>query len=166
MEDSALMRTWRRRQSAALLAIAAAATGGAVWLSTSPRSFTVEANASEVRVDDVVLTASPPHVTGGIRVFTGQATLALTPAKSGMVHGAAVMIWKGMVTTGQCVLRLGALSATEACRFRNGAVETTATDIFDSASRLWHRRYGDGVDITVMVPKGSDLVPIPFPLGR
>ncbi len=160
------MRTWRRHQSAALLAVAAAATGGAVWLATSPRSFTVAANASEVRVDGVVLTASAPHVKGGMRVFTGQASLALTPAKSGMVHGAAVMVWKGMVTTGKCVLHLAPLSASETCRFRNGAVELTATDTFDSASRLWHRRYGDGVDVTVMVPKGSDLVPIPFPLGR
>jgi hypothetical protein len=164
-QPSALLRTWRRHQSAALLAVAATATGGAVWLAATPRSFTVEANASEVRVDGAVLTASS-HGTGGIRVFSGQASLALTPSKSGMVRGAAVMVWKGMVTTGQCVLHLGPLSATETCRFRNGAVELTSTDAFDVASRVWQRRYGDGIDITVTVPKGSDLIPIPFPLGR
>ena len=165
-QSSALMRAWRRHQSAALLAIAAVATGIALWLSTSPRSFTVVANAHEVRIDGGVLSALPQHIAAGLRVFTGQASLAITPAKSGVMHGAAVMLWKGLATTGRCVLDLGPLRATEACRFRYGALELTAVDTFDFGSRLWHRRYGDGVDITVVVPKGSDVIPMPFPIGR
>jgi hypothetical protein len=165
-QSSALLRRYRRHQSAALLAVAGMATGAAVWLSTSPRSFTVEMTASGVRVGDVLLTATAALATDGIRVFSGQASLALSPTKAGTAHGAAVMLWKGVATTGQCVLHVLPLSAAEACHFKNATAELTAIDTFDFASRLWHRHYGDGVEITIMVPKGGDLIPIPFPLGR
>jgi hypothetical protein len=165
-QSSTLWRGCRRYESAALLAIAAVATGGALWLSVAPRSFTVEMNATEVRVDDVVLTASVVQSMHGIRVFTGPASLALAAVKSGTMRGGAVMTWKGVVSTGRCVLHVVAASASESCHFKSGAAEWTSIDTFDFASRVWHRHYEDGVDITITVPGGGEVIPIPFPLGR
>jgi hypothetical protein len=165
-QPSALLRSCRRHQSAALVALAALATGGAVWLSTSPRSFMVEESAGAVRVDGVVLVASIAESRTGGRVFTGQASLALSAVKSGTLTGAAVMTWKGGAATGRCVLHLLSSGASEVCQFASGATRLASADSFDVASRIWHRHYRDGVDITITVPRGSDLIPIPFPLGR
>jgi hypothetical protein len=117
-------------------------------------------------VDDVVLTAANPRLEGGMRVFAGQASLAVTALRSGSMRAAAVMTSKGVEGTGQCELHVLALSASEACHFKSGAAELTSTATFDFASRTWHRRYSDGVEIAITVPRGSELIPLPFPLGH
>jgi hypothetical protein len=164
--SSVVLRRFRRHQSTALLALAAVATGGAVWLSTSSRSFTVELTASELRVDGVVLTASTPQPVGGTTVFTGQASLALTTGDSGSMRAAAVMTLNGVEATGQCEMHVLPMTASEACNFKSGAAEVTSVGTFDFASRTWHRRYSDGVETTITVPGGSELIPVPFPLGH
>jgi hypothetical protein len=164
--SSAVLRRFRRHQTTALLGLAAVATGGAAWLSTSSRSFTVEVTVGGVRVDDAVLTASTRHPVGGMRVFTGQASLALTTGDSGSKRAAAVMTLNGVEETGQCEIHVLPMTASEACRFKGGALEFTSAGAFDFASWTWHRRYSDGVEISIKVPRGSELIPIPFPLGH
>ena len=78
----------------------------------------------------------------------------------------AVMTWNGAATTGRCVLVATARPVRETCRFVMGTLRMTAADTFDGASRMWRRRYGDGVDVAIAVPLGSALTPIPFPIAR
>jgi hypothetical protein len=64
------------------------------------------------------------------------------------------------------VLRHGAATIAETCTYELGSRRLTSTDRFSVATRTWHREYGDGVETSIMVPVGSAVVPIPFPLGR
>ena len=82
------------------------------------------------------------------------------------MRAAAVMTLNGVEATGQCEIQVLPVSASEACQFKSGAAESTSTGTFDFASRTWHRHYSDGVEVTIMVPRGSELIPIPFPLGH
>jgi hypothetical protein len=163
---SVALRRFRRHQSTALLVLAGLATGAAVWLSTSSRAFTVEVTASGLRVDGVVLTASTPQSVGGMRVFTGPASVALAAGESGSMRAAAVMTSNGLETTGQCESHVLPTTASEACQFKSGGAVFTSTARFDFGSRAWDRRYSDGIEVTIMVPRGSELIPIPFPLGH
>jgi hypothetical protein len=164
--SSVVLRRFRRHESTALLALACVATGGAVWLSTSSRSFTVEMTASGLRVDDLVLTASTRQSVGGMRVFTGQASVALAVVESGSMRAAAVMTLNGVEATGQCESHVLSTTASETCQFKSGGAGLTSTATFDFGSRTWDRRYSDGIEVTIMVPRGSELIPIPFPLGH
>jgi hypothetical protein len=164
---STTSRIWRRRRRTALIAVALIAACCGVWLSTTPGSFTVAMTPATVRVDDVMLTSSGPPSAGGIQAYTGPASLALSGIGSGTMHGGAVMIWKGAVATARCVLRTAADNRTsETCNFVLGQTQMSSTDVFDETSRTWGRRYGDGVRVSIAVPPGTDLMPIPFPLGR
>jgi hypothetical protein len=164
--SSVILRRFRQLQPTALLALAGVATGCAVWLSISSRSFTVEMTASGLRVDDVVLTVSTSRSVDGMRVFTGQASVALTTGEPGSMRAAAVTTVNGVEATGQCESRVLSTTASEACQFRRGGIELTSTATFDFVSRTWDRRYSDGIEVTIMVPRGSELIPIPFPLGH
>jgi hypothetical protein len=164
--SSLILRRFRRHHSTALLVLAGVAIAGAVWLSTTSRSFTVEMTASGLRVDDVVLTASTPRFVGGMRVFTGEASVALAAGEPGSMRAAAVMTLNGVKTTGQCESHVLSKTASEACQFKGGGAVLTSTATFDFGSRAWDRRYSDGIGVTITVPRGSELIPIPFPLGH
>jgi hypothetical protein len=163
--STALRRTMRRHRSAPLIALALAASGSGVWLSTSPRSFDAGEDAVGVHVDDTTLTpvAQPG---AGTKVFTGAATLVIAAASPGMERAGAVTTWNSVPTTGHCVLVDGAAVASETCVYDMGTTRLTSTDSFAASTRTWHRRYSDGVEITITVPAGSSVIPIPLPLGR
>lgn len=163
---SRLSLLWRRHQSTALTALALVVSVLGVWLATSSGSFAVDVTAREVRVDGFVLTPSLPQPEKGVRVFTGKATLAISAVGPGETVAGAVMTWGGVSTTGRCVLRVLASTASEACQFTIGDTEVTSLDRFDVPTRTWQRRYGDGGEVAIAVPAGSALIPIPFPLGR
>jgi hypothetical protein len=160
-----MRRTLRRHRSAPLVAFAFAASGCGVWLSTSPRSFDAGGDAVGVHIDDMTLTpfAQPD---AGTRVFTGAATLVIVAPSPRTERAGAVTTWNGLPTTGRCVLTDGAAVVSEICEYDLGTARLTSTDSFTPATRSWHRRYSDGVEITIAVPAGSAVIPIPFPLGR
>jgi hypothetical protein len=164
--SSRLTRAWRRRRSIVLggLGIVAILAGVLLWM--SPRSFSVEMTSGKVVVDSLVLTPRAGPFTNGVRVFTGPATLAVSPSKSGTTYGGAVMTWGGVSTTGRCILHANTVPVFETCRFTNPSGALTSTDTFDPVARTWHRRYADGVDVSVTVPPASALIPVPFPLGH
>jgi hypothetical protein len=163
--STALRRTLRRHRSAPMMAVALAAAGSGVWLSTSPRSFNAGDEVVGVRVDDVILTPVAQSAVG-TKVFTGAATLVIEVASPRMVRAGAVTTWNGVPTTGRCVLISGAPGASETCQYDLGTARLTSTDSFVARTRTWHRRYSDGGEIAITVPAGSALIPIPFPLGR
>jgi hypothetical protein len=148
------------------MVVAVAVIGVAVWVSTTPRSFSVALRGGSVSVDGAILTSGPQMSAKSPRVFTGGGSLAITAVASGTTRAGAVMIWKGLATTGQCVLHVIGRSASETCEFTTGADQVASVDIFDFAAGVWRRHYQDGIDVTIAVPAGTELIPIPFPLGR
>ena len=163
--STALRRALRRYRSTPMMALALAAAGIGVWLSVSPRSFDAGLDAVGVHVDDMVLTPVAQSAVG-TKVFTGAATLVLAVGSPGIVRAGAVTTWNGVPTTGRCVLIGGAAGASETCQYELGTARLTSTDAYVARTRTWHRRYSDGDEITITVPAGSALIPIPFPLGR
>ncbi len=119
-----------------------------------------------MRVDDVVLTQVASTPASGLRVFTGVATLALSAPGQQIVRAGAVMTWNGHTTTGRCVVDVARHATGETCAFSIGATRLSAVDSFDSTASQWHRHYSDGVDIAIDVPRGTTLIPIPFPVGH
>jgi hypothetical protein len=163
--STAMGRTLRRHRSVPLMALAFAAFGCGVWLSTSPRSFDSGGDAAGVHIGDMTLTPVAQQGSG-TTIFTGAATLVIVAPSPRTERAGAVMTWNGVPTTGRCVLTDGAAVASEMCEYEIGAARLTSTDSFTAATRTWHRRYSDGVEITIAVPAGSEVIPIPFPLGR
>ena len=162
---TAVRRMLRRQRTAPILALALIAAAGGVWLSTSPRSFDAGNDASGVHIDDILLTPVAPS-TPRMHLFTGAASLAIATALDGTMRAGAVMTWNGVFTTARCELHPGDGSAVETCDYDMGTVRLTSMDSYSAQSRVWHRRYGDGVEIAIAVPSGTALIPIPFPLGR
>jgi hypothetical protein len=148
------------------MVLALASTGGGVWLSVSPRASSAGEDAVGVRVDGITLTAVTPPRIAGTRVFSGDASLAITVDKSGLVRAGAVMTWGGEPAMGRCVLHTVAVRVTEACTFVIGATRLSAVDSYDPRARTWHRDYQDGVEVAIAVPAGTHPIPVPFPLGR
>lgn len=163
--STAIQRVLRRHRSAPLLALAIVAAGTGAWLSTSPRSFDAGRDDAGVHIDDFVLEplAQSP---AGMQVFTGVASLVIANTSAGVVRAGAVMSWNGFSTSGRCVLAHGAASTEETCDYLIGTARLSSTDTYTAATRTWHRRYSDGVEIAVTVPGGTTVIPIPFPLGR
>ena len=118
-----------------------------------------------MHIDDILLTPVAPS-TPGVHLFTGAASLAIETAMDGTMRAGAVMTWNGLFTTARCELRLGDAGAVETCHYDMGTIRLTSTDSYSARLRVWHRRYGDGVEIAIPVPSGTALIPIPFPLGR
>jgi len=164
-QSRAMRRTLRHYRPALLMAFAFAASGCGVWLSISPRTFDAGGDAVGVHIDDMTLTPVA-HPESGIRVFTGAATLVIVVPSPHTERAGAVTTWNGIPTTGRCVLTDGAAVTGETCEYDMGITRLTSVDSFTAATRTWHRRYSDGVEITVEVPVGSAVIPIPFPLGR
>jgi hypothetical protein len=161
---TALKRTLRRHRSAPLLALGLMAAAGGVWLST-PSGFQAGRDQAGVHVGELTLSRAL-QTAAGTEIFTGRATLVITAA-AGVSRGGAVMTWNGVPATGRCVLVQGvSAEARETCDFTLGAIRLTAVDRFDPVMRTWRRRYDDGDEITIALPAGASLIPIPFPLGR
>jgi hypothetical protein len=131
-----------------------------------PRSFTVVVRGGGVSIDGEVLTAAVQEPANGTRVFTGRGSLAITTVSAGTTRAGAVMTWNGLAATGHCLLHRAGSHASEACEFTTGADRLTSVDTFDFAAMVWHRHYQDGIDVTIAVPAGTELIPIPLPLGR
>lgn len=161
---TALKRIVRRHRSTPLLALAFAAGAGGVWLSTASRTFEAGRDAAGVHVDGLTLTPAVQSV-AGTQIFTGAAAMVITTA-SGVIRGGAVMTWNGVSATGRCTLRRDAAGVSETCMYSMGTTRLTSVDRFDATTRTWKRRYGDGVEITMTVPTGTQLIPVPFPLAR
>ena len=161
---STLRRGLRRHRTAPLLAIALAASASGVWLSAGSPAFEVGSDAAGLQVDGVTL--SPvADVVAGTRIFSGAATIAITPV-SGVVRAGSVMTWNGSLATGRCVLHRSPGGASETCVYSIGTQRLTSVDLFDDGTDTWSRHYSDGVDITIRVTTAAALIPLPFPFGR
>jgi hypothetical protein len=156
---------WSRHRGASLTALALAAAGCGVWLSVSPRYFEAGRDGAGVHVGGTLL-ARLAQPSAGTEVFTGQATLVIVTPSPKTMTASAVMTWNGMPTIGRCVLIAGGTGSSERCDYTTSATRLTSIDTFDPRTRVWHRRYDDGVEILITVPTRCAVIPIPFPLGH
>jgi len=162
-------RFWRRRNSeivaavGMLLAIAAAV----VTVTRPPLSVYLEGDT--VHVGGLALTHQAGN--GGLTegsLFTGPATLLMVTRSDGSVVASAVTFLAGRRVTGVCHFGPpGATEIMEHCELHIGGASVTCDDTlrFD-APGSWQRRCSDGQALTVSVPDGTDVIPMPFPLGR
>lgn len=167
--EPAPLRFWRRRgaelvaASGLLLAVAAAG----VTVTRPPVAAYMEGDT--VHVGD--LTLHHPANNGGVdvgRLYTGPATLLMVTRADGSVVASSVTFLDGQRVTGVCTF--GPPSATlisERCLFEIGGASVTCDDTLRfAAPGSWQRRCSDGQQLTVSVPQGADVIPLPFDLGR
>jgi hypothetical protein len=163
------LRLWRRRGSelvaaAGLLLVVAAAV---VTVTRPPLSVYLEGDIVHV----AGFTLSHPAHNGGLtdgRLYTGPATLLMVDRPDGAVIASAVTYLDGERVTGVC--NFGPPTAAlvaERCILHIGSEAVTCEDVLRfSAQGSWQRRCSDGQVLTVTVPAGGEVIPMPFPLGR
>jgi hypothetical protein len=136
-----------------------------VWLSTAPRSFDAGQDGTGVHVDGTTLTLVAQKTLGS-QIFTGAATLVIDTAPSGVITAAAVMTWNGLPATVRCVFLRSGTGGVETCLYELGSQRLSSIDRFGASTQSWRRQYSDGVAITISVPRGNMVIPVPFPLGH
>jgi hypothetical protein len=165
----AALRLWRRRGSelvataGLLLAVAAAV----VTVTRPPLSVYLEDNTVHV----AGLTLAHPADNGGLtdgRLYTGPAALLMVDRPGGAVVASAVTYLEGEKVTGVC--DFGPPTTTEVaerCVLQIGSASVTCEDALRFEGQgSWQRRCSDGQVLTVTVPAGAEVIPMPFPLGR
>ena len=163
------MRLLRRRGSelfaaaGLLLAVAAAV----VTVTRPPLSVYLEGDTVHV----AGLSLSHPADNGGLtdgRLYTGPATLLMVDRPGGAVIASAVTYLEGERVTGVC--DFGPPTTTEVaerCVLHIGSAAVTCEDALRFEGQgSWERSCSDGQVLTVTVPSGGEVIPMPFPLGR
>jgi len=165
----AALRLWRRRGSelAAAVGLLLAVAAAVVTVTRPPLSVYLEDNAVHV----AGLTLSHPMDNGGLtdgHLFTGPATLLMVDRPHGAVVASAVTYLRGARVTGVC--DFGPPTTTEVaerCILQIGSVSVTCEDALRFEGQgSWQRSCSDGQRLTVTVPAGAVVIPMPFPLGR
>jgi hypothetical protein len=121
-------------------------------------------DASGVHVAGALLSAQSIAAKDGRRLFTGDAAMVLTSSPRRQVKAVAVTTVGGRAILGVCAMQRSGVDATEHCHFAAGASTFDAEDVFWAADDAWHRRYSDGRSTVIDVPRGTSLVPVPFPI--
>jgi len=163
------LRLWRRRRSEVLAGIGLLLAVAAALVTVTRPDLAVYLDNDAVHVG--ALTLSPAAGNGGVidgRLYRGPATLLLIARSDGTVVATAVTVLGGRRATGVC--HFGPPTANEIaerCVLDIGGVSVTCEDSlrFDVPG-VWQRRCSDGQELTVLVPAGAGVVPMPFPLGR
>jgi len=91
----------------------------------------------------------------------------ITQSDGGVV-ASSVTFLGGEKATGVCTFGPPSATAiTEHCVLDIGSASVTCDDALQfDAPGSWQRRCSDGQVLTVSVPAGAEVIPLPFPLGR
>jgi hypothetical protein len=162
-------RLWRRYRAelVAVLGILLAATAALVSIARPTDS--VYLRGDRVYVDGVALVHPPGNAgvaTG--RVYEGPATLVIVTGSDGLVTASAVTFLGTEKVTAVCRLDPPASGELlDRCQLQIGrsAVRCRDTMPLDSPG-TWDRRCSDGRHLSIAVPSGAALIPMPFPLGE
>lgn len=164
-----LGRLWRRHLAETVAACGVLLAATAALLAISRPADSVYLEGDRVHVDGVTLVhpAGNAGVVAG-RVYQGPATLVLIPFRGGAVTASAVTFIHGEKVTGVC--RLDPPSSgeiAESCELRMGRTAIDCRDTMPlSTPGTWSRRCSDGKRLSITVPSGTAVVPMPFPLGE
>ena len=145
-----------------LLAVAAAV----VTVTRPPLSVYLEDDAVHV----AGLTLSHPMDNGGLadgHLFTGPATLLMVDRPHGAVVASAVTYLGGQGDRSVRFRPADHDEVAESCILQIGSVSVTCEDALRFEGQgSWQRGCSDGQRLTVTVPAGAVVIPMPFPLGR
>lgn len=163
------MRGWRRRGPALLTLLGVLLVVSAAMVTVTRPPLSAYLDEDTVHVAGVTLTH--PASNGGLAsglLYQGAATLLLVDAPDRRVVASAVTYLDGAKVTGVC--DLGPPTRTqvaESCVLAIGDQSVTCDDVLRfAAPGDWARRCSDGQTLTVSVPQGASVIPLPFPLGR
>ena len=156
-------RWWYRNLPSLIAGAGLVAAASGALLSLSPAAVPVFAGPQAVRVAESVLTTDGPGVYGG----RGQAALVLTQTAQ-VSRGAASAVVGGLHMTGFCFMTHPRPNRyDDACTFVLGSSSFESDDVLLlDRSRAWARRYSDGRQVRIEVPVGSEVIPVPFPVGH
>jgi hypothetical protein len=165
---SQAVKVWRRYSAGvvALIGLIGAALGGYLaWLGPQ---VAVYAQGSTVSVAGTQLTLDPHQSTATRSVFTGAATLEIVNQGNNREKAAAITYVGGVEQSGVCQLvQVAPGQLRETCSFTDGTTHLTSTDTLNSHSgSSWQRRYSDGKTVTIQIPSGGSVVPMPFLVGH
>jgi hypothetical protein len=143
-----------------------AATAALLSLSRPPESVYLQGD--HVYVNGVAL--HHPAGNGGVvsgRLYEGPATLLIVPAGDGAVSASAVTFLDGEKVTGVCHLAPpSATEVVEACQLHMARTTVVCRDsMLLRAPGTWQRRCSDGIRLSITVPSGAAVIPMPFPMG-
>jgi hypothetical protein len=163
------IRLWRRRRAEVIASIGLLLAIAAAVLTVTRPALAVYLEGDTVHVGG--LTLSHPSGNGGLtegRLYTGAATLLLITHANGSVVASSVTYLGGQRATGVCSFGPPTATAvTERCVLHIGATSITCDDALRfAAPGSWRRRCSDGQMLTVAVPSGAEVIPLPFPLDR
>lgn len=161
------VRVWRHRPGFAAAAGVALAIAAVLVTVTSPPAA-VYLSGDAVHVDGITL--GHPAGNGGLttgRLYTGAATMVLRAGPDGTVVASAVTHEQGEEMRAVCTLdSSGATDLTERCQFRTGKTSFACDDVYNlSAPGAWQRRCSNGRVLSIQVPAGAEVIPMPFALG-
>jgi hypothetical protein len=163
------LRLWRWHSYEILAAGGLLLAVAAAVVTVSRPALAVYLEGDSVHVGSVTL--SHPRDNGGLaegRLYTGPAALLMVSRPGGAVIASAVTFLAGQKVTGVCTFGPPvAAEITESCSLRIGGRSVTCEDAlrFDTPGS-WERTCSDGQRLTVSVPSGAAVIPMPFPLGR
>jgi hypothetical protein len=145
------------------LGLAAAAAGLLVLGLRGP--VAVFATGGTLHVGSSVLTIERSTATTSL--YNGDAAYLLSVRGDGAVVGSAAWTDGSHDGSGTCVMREQASHVVESCWFDAAGARTTSVDSYALVTPgEWNRTYADGRQVTIAVPAGGGLVPVPFPIGR
>ncbi|MGD0833675.1 MAG: hypothetical protein ABSA40_04510 [Candidatus Dormibacteria bacterium] len=162
------VRLWRHRvELAAVAGLILALIAVLVTVTRPPIAVYLSGDA--VHVDGFTLTHAPGN--GGLttgRLYTGAATMVLTTGPDGSVIASGVTYDKGVEVRAVCALEAPTSSEVrERCLFHTDGASFACVDVYNlTAPGAWQRRCSDGQVLSIDVPAGAELIPVPFPVGR
>ena len=142
------------------------AAGAGLWLGASAPPTSVFADGEGVHVAGSLLTLLPATAGSAVRIYSGDATMIVMTLSPHDVKGVAVTRVNGTPVVGTCLMHADRDDVHERCRFSVGPRQLEAVDRYSADGGVWLRSYSDGGQVRVDAPIRTDLVPIPFPIGR
>ena len=153
---------WRNGGNPLLSVIGVLGAVAGAWLAQTGNAVPVYSYHGQLHVGNSVLTASGPNE------YTGDAAVITVTVSPGVTKSVASANVNGSRSNGICLeTQKTPGHLDEGCTFVIDGHTLTASDTFDAGTDGgWHRHYSDGVDVTILVPAGGGVVPVPFPVGR
>ncbi len=150
---------WRGQGSRVAMVIGIASAIFGAWLAQSASQVPVYARSGTVWVGNHALTP-----TGGGE-YDGDAAAVMVQVSPTVIRAGASANVNGSRSLGLCLMtEHSASDMDEACSFMLAGKVVGSTDHFNGQS--WARRYSDGREVTIPVPSGGSVIPVPFPVGR
>jgi len=139
--------------------------GLGAWLTATTPDVAVYQDGRGVHVGSLALTAQPAAPAGAAVFAGGGAVIVVMPQRGNVVIATGIAFVDGQRSAARCALQRGDGRASEQCSISWRGRRLSASDLFDPVTSSWLRRYADGTTARIDVPRGAQLLAVPFPVG-